>query len=173
MTTLQKMLDAQDAFQASLPSGALQGLALDKTDIPTAVQALFINTYAAEDELHELLAETSWKPWAKGDRLDLEAARGEFIDVWHFVLNIANILGLDEDAIAERYAKKRGVNIARQEAGYDGVSTKCPGCKRALDDDAVTCHTVKDYSLGGRRVNGVICDYLGRFFTDTKPEVTE
>ena len=39
----------------------------------------------------------------------------------------------------EKNAERLKKNAKRQEEGYDGVSTKCPGCHRALDDDAVLC----------------------------------
>jgi hypothetical protein len=101
------------------------------------------NVLALTDELHELLAETSWKPWAKSEFLNEERAMSELVDVLHFFMNIA--IGiypwLSPSDIAEvitmGYEKKRGINVQRQEDGYDGVSTKCPECKTALDDPGV------------------------------------
>jgi hypothetical protein len=57
----------------------------------------------------------------------------------HFMLNGALLLGLDADEIIRRYDAKHEKNAKRQEEGYDGVSTKCGVCKRALDDAAVLC----------------------------------
>ena len=88
-----------------------------------------------------MLAEMGWKPWAKSRHINLEAARGEAIDALHFILNIFLALGLDDaEEIILRYNTKHDKNAKRQEEGYDGVTTKCPGCKRALDDEAVTCN---------------------------------
>jgi hypothetical protein len=109
------------------------------------------NDKALIHEIVEMEAETGWKPWAKGAFLNLEAARGEWIDMFHFMLNGALLLGLDESEIRRRYDAKHAKNEARQHASYDGVSTKCFGCGRALDDDAVIadgCY-VKGWSDGG------------------------
>ncbi|QUE26073.1 deoxyuridine triphosphatase [Microbacterium phage Stoor] len=161
---LDEMLQAQDAMQAETYG---QGLgALLPGDVPAAVEQAKINVLAALDELHELLGETSWKPWAKGDFLNLEAARGEWIDAWHFMMNLANLLGLDSPEIKRRYFAKRAKNIARQEAGYDGVSTKCPGCKRALDDDGVACVRRPQRLGADGLVGGVYCTVRGRFIPD-------
>lgn len=97
------------------------------------------NDKALLHELVEMESETGWKPWAKGAFVNLEAARGEWIDMLHFMLNGALLLGLNEEEIKKRYDAKHKKNATRQEEGYDGVTTKCPGCKRALDDEAVKC----------------------------------
>lgn len=97
------------------------------------------NDKALIHELVEMEAETGWKPWAKSEYVNLEAARGEWIDMFHFMLNGALLLGLNENEIRTRYDAKHAKNEARQEAEYDGVSTKCGVCKRALDDEAVDC----------------------------------
>ncbi|WXW92773.1 deoxyuridine triphosphatase [Microbacterium phage TukTuk] len=165
--SLQKMLDLQDSLQAETYGQGLRDLLPE--DVPKAVEQATINVLAATDELHELLAETSWKPWAKADYLRLEAARGEWIDAWHFMMNLANLLQLDAEAIERRYRAKRAKNIKRQEDGYDGVSTKCPGCNRALDDDAVTCVRRPQRLGADDLVSGVYCDVRGRFIPD-KPE---
>jgi hypothetical protein len=105
-----------------------------------AIDFIHWNVTALTDELHELLAETGWKPWAKSRHINLEAARGEAIDALHFLVNLFLVLGLDDaQEIMRRYHLKHEKNAKRQEEGYDGVSTKCPGCHRALDDDAVYC----------------------------------
>ena len=103
------------------------------------------NVLALTDELHELLAETSWKPWAKSEFLNEDKAFSELVDAWHFMMNImlAISTAVDDgdlaDMLTEAYFKKRMINVQRQEDGYDGRSTKCPTCKRALDDpSAVT-----------------------------------
>ncbi|UVT31661.1 deoxyuridine triphosphatase [Microbacterium phage Kenzers] len=158
--SLQKMLDLQDSLQAETYGQGLRDLLPE--DVPAAVQQATINVLAATDELHELLAETSWKPWAKADYVRLEAARGEWIDAWHFMMNLANLLQLDAEAIERRYRAKRAKNIKRQEDGYDGVSTKCPGCNRALDDDAVEC-APRTQRIGGNTLDGVYCVVRGRF----------
>lgn len=118
----------------------------DFTSMSTQDRVNFIkeNVLAMTDELHELLAETSWKPWAKSEFLNEEKAFSELIDAWHFMMNIMIAITPDisDDHLANlftaSYFQKRDVNVQRQEDGYDGQSTKCPNCKRALDDVGAT-----------------------------------
>lgn len=100
---------------------------------------------ALESELQEALDETAWKPWARHpDRwVNRDAYVGELVDVFHFLMNMLLVLGdTPEDLATEvftRYCLKNKINDQRQRDGYDGVSTKCAGCTRALDDPAVSC----------------------------------
>lgn len=150
---MQDWLNSQSELQRKMPSPHPTDLFTRATEedrgdyeLPTdedrkpAIDFLHWNVTALTDELHELLGEIGWKPWAKSRHINLEAARGEAIDAMHFLANIFLVLGLDDaEEVMRRYHAKHKKNAARQEAGYDGVSTKCPGCKRALDDDAVEC----------------------------------
>ena len=99
------------------------------------------NVLALTDELHEMLGEMGWKSWATSRHINRNAAFGELIDAWHFMMNIALALmpgDMHPSAVADRfenyYNAKRAKNAQRQLDGYDGVSTKCPKCGRALDD---------------------------------------
>jgi hypothetical protein len=102
-------------------------------------------------ELVEALDEVEWKPWAQpvspahGRRINRDAFVGELIDVLHFWVNMVLAVSGDAtptevaDEVFTRYALKHRVNVQRQADGYDGSSTKCHSCKRALDDPAVAC----------------------------------
>lgn len=101
-------------------------------------------TLAAVHELGEALDETDWKPWSVSSRgINVDAYVGELVDVWHFLMNLMLAAGYEPavaaDKLYEGYLVKRGINRQRQLDGYDGVSTKCVGCGRALDDPAVAC----------------------------------
>lgn len=96
-------------------------------------------TYALEDELHEAVAETGWKPWQTSKHINEEAFKAELVDAWHFFMNLMLVVGMTEADLIEGYYAKRQKNIDRQRAGYDGVNGKCPKCRRALDDNAVIC----------------------------------
>ena len=135
---LQRLLDAQEALQVEAYAGHSPADFLPD-DVQGAVNFIHWNVTALTDELHELLGETSWKPWAKGDYINLTSAKSEAIDALHFLLNLFIALNMDADEIEEKYLAKRAKNIKRQEDGYDGRTGKCPGCKRALDDDGVEC----------------------------------
>lgn len=157
---MQDWLDSQSDLQHKMPSPHPTDLyfraveaderfpeshELAEAERKVAIDFIHWNVTATVDELHELLGEIGWKPWAKSRHINLEAARGEWIDAMHFMANLALVLGMDDaEDIIERYHKKHEKNAKRQEEGYDGVSTKCPGCKRAIDDDAVDCRLVND-----------------------------
>lgn len=97
-------------------------------------QALAIIT-----EVAEVLDETGWKPWASSNHINTDAYRGELIDVWCFFMNLCLLGGMTPDDLYRGYLRKLAVNIQRVADGYDGVSTKCPGCKGAYDDPATKC----------------------------------
>lgn len=95
---------------------------------------------ACEDELHEALGEVGWKPWATSRHVNREAYVGELVDALHFFVNLCLVVGVTPHELFDRYMEKRARNAARQAAGYDGVTGKCPGCGRAMDDPGVKCH---------------------------------
>ena len=97
---------------------------------------------AATDELHEALGETDWKPWAEGESVNRELYIGELVDVFHFFMNLCIVVDLTPEDLLDRYVTKRTINARRQLEGYDGRSTKCPECGKALDDPAVQCHEI-------------------------------
>lgn len=131
---LREMLKAQRALQVGVYAG-------DPSDFMAEDRVQFIKdmVLALSDELHELLGEVGWKPWATSRHVNREAAVGELIDAWHFFMNLMIVLSVTPDELFERYMEKRQKNIQRQMDGYDGVTGKCPECKRALDDAGVTC----------------------------------
>lgn len=96
--------------------------------------------HAFNDEMHEALGEMGWKPWASSRHFNTEAVQSELIDAWHFFMNLMLISKMTPDKLFMMYLAKRQKNIARQQEGYDGVSTKCARCKRAFDDEFVYCH---------------------------------
>lgn len=94
---------------------------------------------ACTDELHEALQETGWKTWAKNPHINMEAFRAELIDAWQFLMNLMWVAGMKPEGLYVGHARKVTKNLERHEANYDGVSTKCPICRRAYDDSAVAC----------------------------------
>lgn len=138
MNTLQKML----VNQAHLQTVFTGGNPIDLSD-SSKMDYLRTMVLALENELHEFLGETGWKPWASSNHVNIDAAKGELVDAWHFFMNLMNLIGLDADELYYRYFEKQQKNRDRQAKGYDGVSEKCPICHRALDDEAVDCTIVK------------------------------
>ena len=101
---------------------------------------------ACISELFEALAETGWKPWTTDDYIDESAAFAELSDAWQFLMNAMFAVapqGYGPEQIADllylTHSHKVAINKDRANAGYDGVTGKCPVCKRAYDDPAVKC----------------------------------
>lgn len=134
MSDLNTMLEMQRQLQ-------VKHYGKDPADLQGEERALFIKdmVLALSDELHEALQEVGWKPWATSRHVNDEAFKGELIDAWHFFMNLILVSGMDPFDFMQRYISKHDKNASRQKAGYDGVANKCPGCRRALDDDAVRC----------------------------------
>ena len=46
------------------------------------------------------------------------AARVEVVDLFHFLISLAQVLGMSADDVFQAYIKKNEVNFKRQESGY-------------------------------------------------------
>lgn len=73
---------------------------------------------AMSQELAELTDSVPWKWWAKYQKLDEQNARVEVVDLFHFLISLAQTLGMNADDVFEAYLKKNEVNFQRQESGY-------------------------------------------------------
>ena len=73
---------------------------------------------AIQQETAELIDSVPWKWWAKYQKLDIENARVEVVDLMHFVVSAAQVLGLDAAEFHRLYTAKHKINHARQDAGY-------------------------------------------------------
>ena len=137
MSDLNQMMEAQRALQ-------VEAYGKDPSELVGEERVMFIKnmSLALLDEIHEALAEVGWKPWATSRHVNEEAFKGELVDAWHFFMNLMLAAHMDPFELMEKYMAKRQKNKDRQEAGYDGVSGKCMGCRRALDDAAVGCMPV-------------------------------
>ncbi len=73
---------------------------------------------AMQQELAELVDSMPWKWWAKYQKTDLQNARVEVIDLFHFLISAAQVLGMNAEDLFEAYLKKNKVNHQRQDSGY-------------------------------------------------------
>lgn len=73
---------------------------------------------ALQQEVAELIDCVPWKWWAHYQKLDLEHAKVELIDILHFVICIAQTLGMDAEELFRTYMQKNAVNVQRQNEGY-------------------------------------------------------
>lgn len=74
---------------------------------------------AMQQELAELVDSVPWKWWAKYQTFDKQNARVEVVDLFHFLVSLAQVLGMTPDDVYQAYLKKNNVNHQRQESGYE------------------------------------------------------
>ena len=132
---LEQMFTAQLELQKIAKS-----VGCDPGALPMPQRILYMKemTLALTDELHEMLAEMSWKSWTHGEPfINDDKVQKELIDAWHFLMNLMLAANITPAVLFAMYMRKRQVNVDRQVNEYDGVSTKCIGCKRALEDVAL------------------------------------
>jgi hypothetical protein len=133
MDRLLHMLHAQYEFQVAL-GNHYPAMTTDER-----IEHIKEMILACEDELHEALGEIGWKSWATSKHINEEAAFGELRDAWQFLTNaMFAVTQADPDILAQRLHAALDVklkeNHRRNDEGYDGVSSKCPQCRRDLSE---------------------------------------
>lgn len=101
----------------SLQKGLAEMMNLDRypKDVEGRISALCT---AIIHEAVELQRTTNWKWWKKPTPFNVDDAKEELIDIWHFVVQASLELDLmPEDIIAE-YKRKNEINRDRQRNGY-------------------------------------------------------
>jgi dimeric dUTPase (all-alpha-NTP-PPase superfamily) len=88
--------------------------------LPAEEKAKWVLNYtrAMQQELAELVDSVPWKWWAKYQQFDEQNARVEVVDLFHFLVSIAQVLGMSAEDVYEAYLKKNQVNHQRQDSGY-------------------------------------------------------
>ncbi len=82
------------------------------------VQWILNYSRAMTQEIAELIDSVPWKWWAKYQKFDEQNARVEVIDLFHFLISMAQVLGMSADDVFQAYIKKNAVNHERQDKGY-------------------------------------------------------
>jgi len=75
-------------------------------------------TRAMQQEMAELIDSVPWKWWAKYQEFDEQNAKVEVVDLFHFLISLAQVLGMTPEDVYEAYVKKNQVNHDRQDSGY-------------------------------------------------------
>lgn len=73
---------------------------------------------AMSQEIAELTDSVPWKWWARYQQFDQQNARVEVVDLFHFLISLAQVLGMSADDVFQAYLKKNQVNLERQDSGY-------------------------------------------------------
>lgn len=101
----------------SLQKGLANMMNLERypKDVEGRVSAL---STAIMHEAVELQRTTNWKWWKKPTPFNVDDAKEELIDIWHFVVQASLELNLTPDDILEEYKRKNEINRDRQKNGY-------------------------------------------------------
>ena len=73
---------------------------------------------AMQQELAELTDSVPWKWLAKYQEFDKQNAKVEIVDLFHFLISLAQVMGMSAADVHEAYLKKNKVNHNRQDSGY-------------------------------------------------------
>lgn len=94
------------------------GVNMDALSAEDKTKWLLNYTRAMTQELAELTDSVPWKWWAKYQKFDEQNARVEVVDLFHFLISAAQVLGMSADDVFQAYVQKNEVNFKRQESGY-------------------------------------------------------
>ena len=94
------------------------GVNMNEMDDEDRTQWILNYIRAMQQELAELTDSVPWKWWAKYQEFDKQNAKVEIVDLFHFLISLAQVMGMSADDVHEAYLKKNKVNHNRQDSGY-------------------------------------------------------
>src|SRR5436189_1125833 len=94
------------------------GVSTDEMDDTERQKWVLNYNRAMTQEIAELTDSVPWKWWAKYQKFDEQNARVEVVDLFHFLISLAQVLGMSADDVFNAYVKKNEVNFKRQDSGY-------------------------------------------------------
>ncbi len=108
-----------------------QRIGVDTVSMPEEKKTEWILNYcrAMSQELAELTDSVPWKWWAKYQEFDKQNAKVEVIDLFHFLISIAQTLDMSAEDVHDLYCRKHRINQERQDSGY---TTKDESDNRSL-----------------------------------------
>jgi dimeric dUTPase (all-alpha-NTP-PPase superfamily) len=112
MDKLTQIFEMQEELNARI------GVNLKGIDEEEQTKWVLNYTRAMQQEMAELTDSVPWKWWAKYQEFDKQNARVEVIDLFHFLVSLAQTLGMTADDVFDAYIAKNKVNHQRQDSGY-------------------------------------------------------
>ncbi len=108
----------RELFRMQKALNARIGIETDELDEAEKTKWVLNFSRAMSQELAELVDSVPWKWWAQYQQFDEQNARVEVVDLFHFLISLAQVLGMDADDVYNAYLKKNEVNLQRQDSGY-------------------------------------------------------
>lgn len=97
---------------------------------------------ATSQELAEFRDSIPWK-WWKAQTFDSQNAKVEVIDMFHFLMSMAQVLGMSAEDFYQGYMQKNKVNHSRQDGDYSTNPNAVGGesdCKHILQQPDLPLH---------------------------------
>ena len=113
MDKLTQIFEMQEELNSRI------GVDLKNIDREEKTRWILNYTRAMQQELAELTDSVPWKWWAKYQEFDEQNAKVEVVDLFHFLVSLAQTLGMTADDVFDAYIAKNKVNHQRQDSGYD------------------------------------------------------
>ncbi len=115
----RKSMDKMDEIFA-LQEKLNQRIGVKMAEMNDDDRAQWILNYirAMQQELAELTDSVPWKWWAKYQEFDKQNAKVEIVDLFHFLISLAQVMGMTSDDVFNAYLEKNKVNHTRQDSGY-------------------------------------------------------
>jgi len=108
----------QDLFDKQMSLNLRIGVNPPEMTEEEQVQWVLNYTRAASQEMAELIDSVPWKWWAKYQEFDKQNAKVEVVDLFHFLISLAQVLGMDAQDVHDLYNQKNKLNFKRQDDGY-------------------------------------------------------
>ncbi len=108
----------QDLFDKQMALNHRIGVKPDEMNEEEKVKWILNYTRATSQELAELIDSVPWKWWAKYQEFDVQNAKVEVVDLFHFLISLAQVLGMDAKDVHDLYNQKNKLNFKRQDDGY-------------------------------------------------------
>jgi len=115
---MQKPDQLHELFRMQKALNERIGIRPERMSQEEKVQWILNFCRAMSQEIAELTDSVPWKWWARYQKFDEQNARVEVVDLLHFLISLAQVLGMSADDLFNAYVKKNQVNFERQNTGY-------------------------------------------------------
>jgi dimeric dUTPase (all-alpha-NTP-PPase superfamily) len=112
MDKLENIFELQEQLNLRI------GVDMEKMNDDERTKWILNYVRAMQQELAELTDSVPWKWWANYQEFDKQNAKVEIVDLFHFLISLAQVMGMSATDVHEAYLKKNQVNHDRQESGY-------------------------------------------------------
>lgn len=116
MGYLGEMFRLQDELNKRIGADMVDVAALRNEEVITEWTQQLVT--AMQQELAELVDCVPWKWWSNYQGYDQQNARVEIVDLFHFLISLAQLHGMSAEDVFNAYKAKHRINHERQDSGY-------------------------------------------------------